>query len=104
MRLREFKKHLILRALNWPLVWRWAVKAAQAYQHVEGQCIRCAVFDRLNKYNHVPRTAGARLMVCDRCGLSSTYWKRWPICTGKNPLPPPPPKPQPTHKIWPLYW
>lgn len=23
------------------------------------------------------------LMICSKCGLSSTYWKRWPKCSGK---------------------
>jgi hypothetical protein len=83
--LTERDRQLIKRALQWPLVWRWAVRWAAAQNHSEYTkvCFPCAARDRLLKDKHAPTTGTDREVYCDKCGLHYTYWKVWRRCAGQ---------------------
>ena len=75
--LTERDRQLIKRALQWPLVWRSAVRWAAAQSHSEYTkvCFPCAARDRLLKDKHAPTTGMDREVYCAKCGLHHTYWK-----------------------------
>ena len=76
---------LAIRMLNWPILWRWAANWLSWCEHdaTAAACPPCAAQARRLQEKHLPVCSFNRLMVCSKCGLSSTYWQRWPRCAGK---------------------
>ena len=74
-----------IKMLKWPVLWRWAANWLSWHAHDEyaAVCPPCAVLARRQQEHHIPRCNAYRLMICEKCGLSSTYWQRWPRCAGK---------------------
>ncbi len=95
---------LLLRMLNWPLLWRVAYNAAQTLDHEETpHCIKCAANLRKHKFTHTPIMNTARQMACGRCGLPLMDWKNHRRCPGKPPARPSTEK-KPDFVVFPLNW
>jgi|SRR5208282_2033305 len=93
-RLLSTNKDLLRRMLNWPLLWRFAVNAAETLDHEpDASCLKCAARLRKLKFTHTPVMNTARQMVCIRCGLPMSDWLNNRHCSGKPPVVKAAPKP-----------
>ncbi len=62
-------RNLITRALDWPVVWRYAVRLALRHEHddTRSKCLPCAAHDRRLKDAHSPTINIRGRVVCAKC-------------------------------------
>ena len=96
-------QRLIRTALNLPIVWRWAVKKAEAEPHTRAaDCLPCLGKQRREKYKHVPFLAISGSLICKRCSMPVWYWKQSPKCKLKSPPVQGTPRKRPDYRIIPV--
>ena len=99
------KRRWLLRLLNWPVIWRWAVDWACEYEHAdESDCLPCAASKRRNRHEHRLAYGPRRVLQCLKCGRDVDYCTKHRHCSRKRASVPTPTSLKPVYSITPVFW